>query len=141
MSLLPRLLLAIVAALFGLMMFAIAPPDDKAPFFYAFGAFCLAIAMACICRGRLAAFFASLVALGILVAGAAYFVSMLLDGPFSSGRRSQPSLLNALSFIAVFGLPCAAFLWNGRFGLGRKPPSESAAQARGANDAAGKEKE
>jgi hypothetical protein len=119
-SLIPRLILALVAGLFGVMMIGIAPPTDKAVFFYVFGAFCLAIAMACVTRGKVAQFFGSVVGAGTFLVGLWYAVSMLLGGEFVSGRRSEPSLLNALFFMAVFGAPGAAYVWHARFGF-RKP--------------------
>jgi hypothetical protein len=123
-----RVLLAVFALLFGVLMIAVAPPTDKAPLFYAFGAFCIAIAVACVTSGRIAAFFGSLVASGILVMGLQYFASMFLHGPLATGRPSDQSLMNAALFFGVFGLPSAIYLWRARFGLGfgaralRDPP-------------------
>ena len=91
MSLFPRLLLATVSGLFGIMMIATAPPTDKAIFFYAFGAFCLAIAIVCVTRGRAAQFFGSVVGAGVIIAGLWYSFSTLFDGALVSDRRSQPS--------------------------------------------------
>lgn len=123
-----RLIIAIFAALFGGVMVAVAPPTDKAPLFYAFAAFCFAIAIACVAPGRIAAFFGSLVALGILVMGVAYVVSMLSGGPIATGHRSDESLLNSLLFLAVFGVPSAVYLYRTRFGFGGRSrnPSPSA---------------
>jgi len=123
MSLIPRLLLAAVAGLFGIMMVAIAPPTDKAVFFYIFGSFCIAIAVACVVRGRAAQFFGSLVSLGVLVAAAWYSVTTLFGGELVSGSRSQPSFLNSIGFLLMFGIPAAMYLRSARFGL-RKPPKE-----------------
>lgn len=117
MSLIPRIILAAVAALFGVVMIAIAPPTDKAVFFYGFGAFCLSIAVACISRGRVAEFFGSLVGLGVFGAALWYVGSMMFDGHLWSGRRSEPSLINALLFMGVFGLPGAIYVYHARFGL------------------------
>lgn len=120
MSLIPRLLLACVAALFGVMMVVIAPPTDKAVFFYAFGAFCLAIASACVTRGRVAEFFGSVIGVSVMSLGAWYVFSMFAEGPILSGSRSQPSLLNALFFAIVFGVPIATYVWRARFGFRRE---------------------
>ena len=122
MSLGARIVIAAFAALFGALMAAVAPPTDKAPLFYAFAGFCLAIAVACVAPGRVAQFFGSLVATGILLMGSLYFLSMLGGGPFFTGRRSDQSLVNSLLFLGVFGLPSAAYLWRARFGLGRREP-------------------
>ena len=117
MSLIPRLLRAAVATLFGAMMIAIAPSTGGAPFFYAFGAFCLSIGVVCISRGRAAQFFGSVIASGVLLAGTWYSTSTLMSGELISGGRSQPSFLNSLGFLTVFGIPAAAYLWSARFGL------------------------
>jgi len=127
MSLGARITIAVFAALFGVAMAAVAPPTEKAVLFYAFAAFCLAIAVACLAPGRIAQFFGSLVATGILAVGAMYFVSMLLGGgPLFTGRRSDQSLVNSVLFLGVFGLPSAAYLWHSRFGLRRSAATTSA---------------
>jgi len=120
MSLFPRLLLAFFAALFGAVMFAVAPPDGKAIFFYAFGALCLAIAMACVTRGRIAQFSGSVVGLGVFASAVWYSATTLLCGQLVSGSRSQPSFVNSLFFFVVFGLPGAAYAWSARFGFGKR---------------------
>jgi len=51
LSLGARLLLGVLATLFGITMVLIAPPTDKAIFFYAFGIFCLLIALGCFTKG------------------------------------------------------------------------------------------
>jgi hypothetical protein len=120
-----RLLIAVFATLFGLLMFAAAPPTEKAPLFYAFGAFCLAIAVACVAPGRVAQFFGSIVAASVLVMGIAYFGAMAVGGPVATGRRSDQSLVNSLLFLVVFCVPSAMYLWHARFGLGRSSSAES----------------
>ena len=117
MGLVPRLILAVVAALFGVMMIAIAPPTDKAVFFYGFGTFCVAIAVACVTRGRTAEFFGSFVGLVVFGLGVWYIGSVLLEGELWSGRKSQPSLINALLFMGVFGVPAALYVYHVRFGF------------------------
>lgn len=118
MSLAARIVLAVFAALFGGLMVAVAPPSDKAPLFYAFAAFCFAIAIVCVAPGRIAQFFGSLVAAAVLVMGAFYFGSMLVSGPLFTGRRSDESLFNSVLILVVFGTPSAIYLWHARFGLG-----------------------
>jgi hypothetical protein len=125
MSLVPRLILAAISALFGVVMVLAAPPTDKAWFFYVFGGFCFAIAVACLVRGRAAQFFGSLVAAGIMVASIGYSALTLVGGEVTSGRRSQPSFLNSIGFLLAFGVPAAMYLWSARFGL-RKAPKEQA---------------
>ena len=118
--------------LLGLMMIAIAPPTAKALFYYAFGAFCLAIAFACVARGRIAEFFGSVVGLSVFTAGVAYVISELTGGELVSPSKSQPSLLNAVFFMFAFGFPAAGYVWHARFGFGRKCPG-SRPGAKGAN--------
>ena len=126
MSLFPRLLLASVASLLGIMMMAIALPTDKAVFFYGFGAFCLAIASACVTRGRVAELFGSVIGFSVLVIAVWYVFSMFVEGPTLSGGRSQPSLLNALFFVFAFGAPSAVYIWRVRFGFRRMASEDRA---------------
>jgi hypothetical protein len=128
MSLGARIVIALFTALFGVLMATVAPPTEKAPLFYAFAAFCLAIAVACLAPGRIAQFFGSVVAAGILVVGASYFVSMLLGGPLFTGRRSDQSLVNSLLFLGVFCTPSALYLWHARFGFPSKSSVRSASE-------------
>jgi len=125
-----RLILALVCALFGVMMIAIAP-SEKAPFFYGFGAFCLAIAVTCFTSGRLADFFGSLIGTSVFLVAIWYVVSVLFEGPLATGRRSEPSIVNALLFFAAFGLPAAAFVWKARFGLGKRAPMSTCPEGKG----------
>lgn len=117
LSLIPRLLLALVSALFGVVMVLIAPPTDKAPFFYAFGILCLTIAVACITRGRMRQFAGSVIGAVLFVSSLAYLVDELLRGQLVSGSRSEPSVINAVLCFVAFGVPGAAYVWEARFGL------------------------
>jgi hypothetical protein len=114
-----RLVLAAVSGLFGVTMVLIAPGMEKPVFIYIFGGFCIAIALACLVRGRLAQFFGSLVAAGVLIVGIWYSISTLLGGELISGSRSQPSFLNSIFFLAVFCVPAAMYLWSARFGFAK----------------------
>jgi len=124
LSLGARIVLALFAALFGVVMIAIASPEtgSKAVFFYGFGALCLAIAVVCVVRGRVRQFIGSVIGLCILVAGVWYLATQLHAGPLVSGSRSQPSVLNAVLFNVVFGLPSIAYIWRTRFGFARVAP-------------------
>ncbi len=123
MSLLARLLLAIFAALCGVMMLAWASQADpgKAWLSYLFGAFCFAIAFVCFLRGRAAHFVGGLIAAGVLAAGLAYLASMLLHGPLITGRQSDTSILNAILFLVVFGFPATKYVRATKFGLALPP--------------------
>lgn len=72
-----RSVLAVAAGLSGVMMMVAAPPTDKAPLFYAVGAFCFVVACACLARGRTAQFFGSVVGSAVFIAGCWYLVSMI----------------------------------------------------------------
>jgi hypothetical protein len=117
LSLFPRLLLALVSTLFGLVMVLVAPPTDKAPFFYAFGVLCLTIAIACVTRGRTRQFAGSVIGSVLLVGSLAYLTYELRRGPVISGSRSEPSVINAGLFFFAFGIPGAAYVLRARFGL------------------------
>jgi hypothetical protein len=116
--------MAAVSALFGILMLAVTAPDEPAAVFsYAFGGFCLAIAMTCVAPGRIGQFFGSLVALTVVVLGLWYPASMLHTGVFWSASRTEPSFLNAVGFLVVFAPPSAAYLWHARFGFPRTQES------------------
>lgn len=118
LSLGPRLLLAAFSTLFGVVMIIIAPPAlEQRMFFYAFGGFCLSIAVACVFAGRIAQFFASLVSTAVLGMALTYLGSELFGGALMSARPSEPSVLNAMIFLVVFGLPSAFYVWRARFGF------------------------
>jgi len=112
-----RLVLGVVAALFGAAMLAIAPSMEKPIAIAGFGAFCFTIAGACLLRGRIAQMCGSLIASGVLLAGAFYFVHELILQHWWSASRGEPSLSNATRFLGVYGLPALAYLVYARFGF------------------------
>jgi hypothetical protein len=115
-------MLAFFAALFGVGTLLLAPHAPKPAPVYAFGVFCLLIAAACVARGRIAAFCSSVVGSAVFLAGAWYVVSELFDGPLWSGRRSEPSLVNACLFLVCFGVPGAMYALSARFGFDKRGP-------------------
>jgi hypothetical protein len=121
MSLGVRIFLAVAAGLMGLMMFlhASTADADKAWFSYAFGAFCVLISAASILRGRAARFCGSLIGVCVFVAGLAYLWHELSAGPIASGSFRRPSVVNAVLFQLVFGLPGLFYAINSRFGFAR----------------------
>jgi hypothetical protein len=54
----------------------------------------------------------------------AYLVAMLFEGKVAAPRRAQPSMLNAIAGLVVFGLPGLWFSLLGRFTMRPEPPSE-----------------
>ncbi len=121
LSLGARIVLGLVSGLFGIVMLLVAPPTDKAVYFYLFGAFCLSIAIACFTRGRVRQFVGSLIGTIVFLMGLAYLVSEVTAGIYWSGRRSEPSVSNALLYLIFIGLPGAAYAYKARFGFPRKP--------------------
>ena len=116
LSPLARVILGLISALFGVVMVLVAPPTDKAIFFYAFGIFCLLICVACVTKGRVRHFVGSVIGSMLLILSGWYLYAQLTGGPFISGRRSEPSLVNAWSFFVAFGLPGAAYALKTKFG-------------------------
>ena len=117
-----RFFLGGIAVLLGLLMALIAPDDRTRLFFYGFAVFCFLIGVVCFTQGRSRQFCGSVIGLCVLVAGAWYLATQLQAGPLVSGSRSQPSVLNAVFFNVVFGLPSIAYIWRTRFGFARVAP-------------------
>jgi hypothetical protein len=121
LSLGARLLLGTFAAIFGIVMMLIAPPTEKAPFFYFFGAFFLLISLACFTQGRIRQFIGSVIGCVIFSLGVWYVVTEFFHGVYSSASRAEPSMLNACLYLIFIGIPGAAYAYRARFGLRRKP--------------------
>lgn len=117
-----KILLGSISGLFGVMMIAIAPPTEKAIFFYLFGGFCLAICLACVFKGRLRQFIGSSIGSCVFLLALWYLASQFMDGPIVSGGRSEPSVFNAIMFLVVFGLPGLAYATKAKFGIHNKKP-------------------
>lgn len=116
-----RITLGVISGLFGVVMLLVAPPTDKAIYFYLFGAFCLFITVACFTKGRVRQFVGSSIGSAIFIMGLVYLVSELVGGVFWSGRRSEPSVFNALMYLIFIGVPGAAYTLKARFGFPKKP--------------------
>jgi len=120
LSLGARLLLGVLATLFGITMVLIAPPTDKAIFFYAFGIFCLLIALGCFTKGRVRQFIGSVVGCAVFGLGVWYLVIELSRGAYGLGARGEPSVGNACLYLVFIGIPGATYAYRARFGLRRK---------------------
>src|SRR5262245_39977864 len=105
-----RILLGLVAGLFGVLMLAMAPDATSPVGFAAFGLFCIAIALACMTSGRVRQFVGSVIASVIVGLSVCYLWSEFTGGVMVSGKRSEPSLLNAGLFLVFFGLPSIAYI-------------------------------
>ena len=121
LSLGARIVLGLVSGLFGVVMLSIAPPTDKAIYFYLFGAFCLFIAIACFTTGRLRQCVGSAVGSAVFIIGLIYLLDEVTAGAYWSGRHSEPSVINALLFLFFIGLPGAAYAFKARFGFRKQP--------------------
>ena len=115
-----RYILAVFAGLFGVMMLLIAPPTDKAIFFYAFGVFCLLIAFASITKGRVRQFAGSLIGTALFLLSLGYLYAVINGGVIMSNSRSEPSVKNALIFLFLFGLPGIAYAMKVKFGATKR---------------------
>ena len=116
-----RYILALFAGLFGVVMLLIAPPTDKAIFFYLFGVFCLLIAIASITKGRVRQFVGSLVGVALFILSLWYLYAEISGGVFISSRRSEPSVVHAVMFLILFGLPGIAYAIKVKFGAKHHP--------------------
>ncbi|MCC5085439.1 MULTISPECIES: hypothetical protein [Xanthomonas] len=121
LSLGARLLLGVFAMLFCVVLVLVAPPTDKAIYFYLFSAFCLLLFLACFTQGRVRQFIGSLIGCTIFGLGIWYLVIQLSSDPAWPGARSQPSVLNAFLYLLFIGVPGAAYAYRARFGMRRKP--------------------
>jgi hypothetical protein len=118
LSLFPRIILAVFVGLFAAVMFLTAPDDGNAIFFYLFGGLCAVIALACMFRGRVRQFFGSIIGVAVSALAIWYLWSEVKAGSLVSHRPGDPSLLKAILFGFVFGLPGLGYAIRTRFGFG-----------------------
>src|SRR5690242_4390289 len=114
-----RVVLAFFSAFFGIVMFLVAPPTEKAALFYAFGGFCVFIALACVTSGRVRRFFGSVIGCTLFGLSLFYLLHELFDGDLIRSNRGEPSILQAIFFLLAFGIPGAAYAVRARFGIGK----------------------
>jgi hypothetical protein len=121
LSLFARVLVAIMATLFGVMMclHGSSADEDKRWFSYAFAGFCFVIALASMATGQLAEFFGSLVGSVVALCGVWYFAHAAQAGVYISSRN-EPSLLNACLFLLVFARPAVLYVMEVRFGFRKR---------------------
>lgn len=121
MSLGVRIFLAIAAGLMGLVMFlhGTTAEEDKAWFSYAFGAFCVLISAAAVLRGRAAKFCGSLIGGCVFIVALVYLGYESMKGPVLSGSFRQPSIVNAVLFLLIFGIPGLLYAIKARFGFSK----------------------
>lgn len=110
-----RWIIAIAMVFFGAIACLGAQSAAKPLAVYGVAAFCWIIAFACIADGKLRRTAGRIIGGVVFLTAAAYFVDQILGGPVSSGSRSKLSIINAIFFMMVFGLPGGYFAWKGGF--------------------------
>jgi hypothetical protein len=113
------LLLGAVATLLGSAMLLMAPNSGSPTDYVAIGIFCVIIALACFTSGRAREFVGGVLASAILGLAIWYLCAQTSGGFIISGRRSEPSLLNAIFYLVAFGVPSAKYIYEVRFGFAR----------------------
>ena len=124
MSLVARILIGVICLLVAGLMVIIAPDDENRIGFYGIAAFAVAAGAFCFASARLKDFLGSCVGVAAFVAGLWYLAGQLDSGEVYSGSRSRPSIINAVLFLVVFGLPGLLFALKTRFGFRRFGPNE-----------------
>jgi len=119
LSLTARIILGSFSALFGAVMLLIAPPTDKAAYFYAFAGLCFLICVACIASGRLRQFCGSVIGTILLLLSGWFLYSQLQSGHLFSRGLGDPSLIGSILFFFAFGIPGIRYAIKVRFGLRR----------------------
>ena len=120
LGLIPRLILAFFSFLLALPMLLIASNPDAPIFYLGIGAFCALIGFSCITKGRVRQFLGSTIGLIVFLLAVWYLVSQLSFDRSLPLSKNEPSLLNAILFFFVFGLPGAAYSLSVRFGFSSK---------------------
>lgn len=111
-----RFILAVFSALFGLIMIFTAPPTEKAIYFYAFGVFCFLVTFASVTKGKTRQFVGSIIGCVLFALSVWYMYAQLTTSPAISGSRSQPSIVNSISFFIAFGIPGISYAIRKKFG-------------------------
>lgn len=122
LSLVPRILLGSVSGLFGavLLYFGIHGFIHNVENwfgYFAFGMFCSLIALACFTWGRGRQFIGSCIGIIIFALACWYLIAEFSGGIIISGKRSEPSILNAILFMGAFGVPGITYTFFARFGF------------------------
>jgi hypothetical protein len=103
LSVAARIILASFSALFATVMFLPALPTDKTRWFYAFGALCVLICIACLTSGRMRQFCGSIIGMALFVLSAWFLYSQIQSGHLLSRGPGDPSLLSSILFLFAFG--------------------------------------
>ena len=125
LSLLPRILLGSVSALFGVVLtwFGIhgfMNNIESWPAMFSIGLFCLLISFANFTWGRLRQFIGSSIGIIVFILACWYLITQISGGSVISGKRSEPSILNAIFFMVFFGIPGITYTLTAKFGLNKR---------------------
>jgi hypothetical protein len=113
-----RGILAFFSTLFGVVMYLAAPDDGKAIYFYAIGALCLVIALACLTKGRVREFFGCVIAAAVVLLSGYFIYAEAMSGQMFP-RGGNGSLVGAILFSIAFGVPAIRYIRRVRFGMHR----------------------
>ncbi|MBI3832138.1 MAG: hypothetical protein HY291_21635 [Planctomycetes bacterium] len=109
-----RYTIGAVAAFFSVYMVFMAS-ETKVPIAaLAFAAFCAVLATACFTTGKIRNIACRIMGGVIFAAGVVYLISQLFEGEVVAGK-SHPSILNAIFFLAFFGIPGICYAIRGKF--------------------------
>jgi hypothetical protein len=112
-------MLAAFAGAFAIVMFFAAQGGPGATFSYLFGGLCVVVVLGCVLPGRARHFFGSIVGVLLFAVGISYLAVEGLRGTLLARRPGEPSVLMALIFLAVVGLPGLIYALRVRFGFRR----------------------
>ena len=107
--------LGLLTALICAGMAAMATYSNSPIGFFLFSLFSGAIAVACLFTGKLRHLAGRLVGAAVFVTSAWYLLGQVNGGAVLSGGRSEPSIFNALFFMAAAGIPGLLYALFGRF--------------------------
>ena len=110
-------MLAVFAGTFAVVMFFAAQDGPGATFSYLFGGLCVLVVLGCVLPSRSRHFFGSIVGVLLFAAGISYLVIEALRGTLLARRPGEPSVVMALIFLGVVGLPGLLYALRVRFGL------------------------
>ena len=123
LSLVPRILLGSISGLFAVVLLFIGVHGvthsvENWFAYFAFGMFCSLIALASFTRGRVRQFIGSCIGISIFGLACWYLIAELSGGILIGGKRSEPSIFNAILFMGAFGVPGITYTLMTRFGIG-----------------------
>ena len=112
-----RWLIAIFCSLCALVMFGISSELPEPLFGYGLGVLGILVAITCIMQGKIRILACSLIAVAVLCLGVFYISAEIASGKLISSSQSEPSVLNSLLFMLVYGIPSIGYLYKYKFGI------------------------